>query len=52
VNLRQDIVEVHRRVDRRARRYRVRKTVQRGETLSPVALLDVRIAVDALMPRR
>jgi Uma2 family endonuclease len=52
VNLRQDVVEVHRRVDRRARRYRVRKTVPRGETLTLVAFPDVRIAVDAIMPKR
>jgi Uma2 family endonuclease len=52
VNLRQDVVEVHRRVDRRTRRYRLRSVAQRGETLVPLALPDVRIAVDAIMPRR
>ena len=52
VNLRDDVVEVHRRVDQRARRYRLRTTAERGETLVPVALPDVRIAVDAIMPRR
>ena len=52
VNLRDDVVEVQRRLDRRARRYRLRTVARRGETLVPVALPDVRIAVDAIMPRR
>jgi len=52
VNLRQDIVEVHRRVDQRARRYRVRTIARRGDVLTPVALPDVRIAVDAILPTR
>jgi len=52
VNLRDEVVEVNRRLDQRARRYRLRTIARRGETLVPLALPDVRIAVDAIMPRR
>ncbi len=51
VNLRDDRIEVYRRPRPRARRYTTRSVAVSGDRLTLVALPDVTVAVDDLLPR-